>query len=126
MSKTRRITFIAMNIANYLLVLFAVLFYRFGGPLHIPFMLIAQPVLTAVNYFVAKKIPHLIILSINLLISTIIANVVSIYLYMQNICGDYETLLVGKYEVVIGSIYVIVLSLIAIGVKFATSKLKKG
>ena len=110
--------------ANYLLVLFAVLLYRLGGMLYIPVVLIAQSILTVANYSVAKKTSHLIILSVNLLISTIIANVTDIYLYMQNISADSETLLIGKYMVVIGAIFVVVISVIAICVKSNASKSK--
>ncbi|HCA05090.1 MAG TPA: hypothetical protein DEO32_04230 [Ruminococcaceae bacterium] len=124
MSQKEWIKFIAMNMANYLLVLFAVLLYRLGGMLYIPVVLIAQSILTVANYSVAKKTSHLIILSVNLLISTIIANVTDIYLYMQNISADSETLLIGKYMVVIGAIFVVVISVIAICVKSNAGKSK--
>lgn len=120
MKKNRLLLFAIMNLANYVLVLLACTLYGVGFGTALLF-LVLQPVLTAVNYIASEKTWQLIVLSVHLLISTLIANYMSVQLYYQNISSDSETLLVGKYAIIIGCVYVIILSAITIGIKAARS-----
>ena len=120
MKKNRLLSFALMNLANYVLVLLACTLYGVGFGTALLFFVL-QPILTAANYTVSKKTWQLIVLSAHQLISTTIANCTSVQLYYQNISSDSETLLVGKYAFIIGCVYVIILSVIAIGIKPARS-----
>ena len=102
-----------MNIINYVLVLLAFVLFRLGAGVSLFFLLI-QPALVFANYFFSQKIWQLFILSANLLLSTIIANMSAIQLYYRFVSSDFETLLVGKLAVVIGIVYVLILSFIAV------------
>ena len=63
------------------------------------------------------------ILAANLLASTIVANIVATLLYYHNISADDGTLLVGRWEVIIGCIYVAIISGIALLIKKLILKL---
>ena len=108
--------FLLMNAVNYVLVLLAFSLFRFGVGVSCLFLLI-QPALVFANYYFSKRIWQLVILSANLLLSTVIANMADVQLYYRFVSSDSETLLVGELEVIIGIIYVAVLSLIAIIIK---------
>ena len=98
------------------MVLLGVLLYRWGSPLLYPLFLLLQPALVLANYFVSTKIWQLSVLSVHLLISTIIANLLSTHLYAINIAAG-ETYTVGKAAAIIGCAYVIGLSIAAIIIK---------
>ncbi len=116
MKALKVVLFVLMNIANYVLVLLGVLLYRWGSPLLYPLFLLLQPALVLANYFVSTKIWQLSVLSVHLLISTIIANLLSTHLYAINIAAG-ETYTVGKAAAIIGCAYVIGLSIAAIIIK---------
>ena len=116
MKALKVVLFVLMNIANYVLVLLGVLLYRWGSPLLYPLFLLLQPALVLANYFVSTKILQLSVLSVHLLISTIIANLLSTHLYAINIAAG-ETYTVGKAAAIIGCAYVIGLSIAAIIIK---------
>ncbi len=124
MNKVKFSLFVAMNIINYVLVLFSVLFYTLGYRVF-PIFICTQLALTVVNHAVSENLKQQGILSINLLISTIAANILLTFLYMNNISADSGTLLVGKYAVVIGIIFVALSSLIAMSIKYKTNKKKQ-
>ena len=113
MSKVRSLLFILMNIACYVLVLIVVLLYASGGPLY-TIMLIVQGAFTVINAFVAKSQKQQIVLSANLLLSTIIANVTFTVLYLQNVGYSDETIALGRTATIIGSGFVIAVSIVAI------------
>ncbi len=114
-----------MNIGNYVLVLLAFLGFRLGAGICI-FFLLCQPALVVANYYVSKKIWQLVLLSVHLLISTIIANMASVQMYYQFISSDSETLLVGQIAVQIGIVYVAVISALAIIIKLLKNLQDKG
>lgn len=116
-SKARTSLFIVTLILNYILILFSVLFYRGGSPLIEPVLLISQGILTIINCIVSRNQIQFAILSANLLASTIVANIVATQLYYHNISADSETLLVGRWEVIIGCIYVAIISGLALLIK---------
>ena len=122
MKKLRFPCYIFAFIVNYILVFFAVLLYEQGGPVVYPIFLLTQPLLVLLNCLVSQKIGYFIFISLNLIVSTIIANIVGVWLYMSNVCGGSETILLLQYAVVIGCIYVIVLSIISFIVKTAILK----
>ncbi len=117
MNKFKFALFIVMNIVNYVLVVLACLLWRGGSPVTAPLFLVLQPVLVIANLFVSQKDWQFFVLSVHLLISTIAANAIGGLLYYWNIAPGSETLLVCKYEVAIGEIYVIILSIGAILIK---------
>lgn len=119
MKKLRFPCYVFALIINYILVLFAVLFYEQGGPVVYPIFLFTQAVLILFNCIVSQNVRQFVIISLNLIASTIIANVVDIWLYMTNICGGSETILLLQYAVVIGCGYVALLSIISFVVKLA-------
>lgn len=109
--------YIVTLILNYSLILFSVLFYRGGSPLIEPVLLISQGILTIINCIVSRNQIQFAILAANLLASTIVANIVATLLYYHNISADDGTLLVGRWEVIIGCIYVVVISGLALLIK---------
>ena len=114
--------YIITLILNYILILFSVL-YRGGSPLIEPVLLISQGILTIINCIVSRNQIQFAILAANLLASTIVANIVATLLYYHNISADDGTLLVGRWEVIIGCIYVAIISGIALLIKKLILKL---
>lgn len=119
----RFVLFVLMNIVNYALVLLGVLLYRGGGPVVYPLFLAVQPALVIANYYVSEKLCQIIVLSVHLLVSTIVSNLLQAHLYAIHIAGG-ETYTVGKVAAIIGSIYVITLSVVAIIIKHSLTKTK--
>ena len=117
--------FVLMNIVNYVLVLLGVLLYRGSGPVVYPLFLAMQPALVIANYFVSEKLWQIVLLSVHLLISTVFSNLLQAHLYAINIAAG-ETYAVGRVAAFIGSIYVIVLSVVAIIIKHSLGKNRKG
>lgn len=124
MSKIRFGLLVVTNIANYILLLFSILFYSLGYRIF-PIFICTQLAMTIINYAVSESLKQQGILSINLLISTVIANTLANLLYVKNISADGGTLLVGKYAVIIGSVFVAVISVIAMFFKYKTNKSKQ-
>ncbi len=124
MKTNRLLLFALMNLANYVLVLLACALYGIGFGIALLFFVL-QPILTAANYTVSKKTWQLIVLSAHQLISTTIANCTSVQLYYQNISSDWGTLFVGKYEILICFVYVIIISVLAIVIKAAKSSAQR-
>lgn len=114
--------YIVTLILNYSLILFSVLFYRGGGSLIEPVLLLSQGILTIINCIVSRNLIQFAILSANLLVSTIVANIVATQLYFQNISADDETLIFGWWALIIGCIYVVIISILAILLKKIISK----
>ena len=115
--------YIVTLILNYILILFSVLFYRGGSPLIEPVLLISQGILTIINCIVSRNQIQFAILAAHLLASTIVANIVATLLYYHNISADDGTLFVGRWEVIIGCIYVAIISGIALLIKKLILKL---
>lgn len=114
--------YIVTLILNYSLILFSVLFYRGGVLILYPLFLMSQFVFVIINCLISRKIYQFTILSVNLLISTIIANKVFPQLYSKNICGSSESYLVEHYALIFGCIYVVIISVLAILLKKIISK----
>ena len=109
--------YILVTLANYIPVLCAFLLYRGGGLLFWSVFITMQVLLVCLNYSTAGKKTVLLFFSANLLVSTIIANWLSIYLYYTYISSDAETILVGYAAIKIGVVFVLILSLISLGIK---------
>lgn len=122
MKKLRFPCYIFAFIVNYILVFFAVLLYEQGGPVVYPIFLLTQPLLVLLNCIVSKNMRQFVIISLNLIASTIIANIVAIMLYMINIHSDSVTILLLQYALIIGCAYVALLSIISFTVKTAILK----
>lgn len=114
--------YIVTLILNYSLVLFSALFYRGGALILYPLFLMSQFVFVIINCLISRKVYQFTILSVNLLISTIIANNVFSQLYSKNICGGSEAELVYRYALTFGCIYVVIISVLAILLKKIISK----
>lgn len=114
--------YIVTLILNYSLILFSVLFYRGGALIIYPILLMSQCVFVIINCLISRKVYQFTILSVNLLISTIIANNVFSQLYSKNICGGSEAELVYRYALTFGCIYVVIISVLAILLKKIISK----
>ena len=112
-----RLKYVIATAANYIPALCACLFFRGGGPVMFPLLIALQIILTLLNFFIANSKKPMIFLSANLFVSTIIANVLSTYLYYTNISSDSETILVGEWATIIGAGFVFILSLIFILLK---------
>ena len=115
--------YIVTLILNYILILFSVLFYRGGSPLIEPVLLISQGILTIINCIVSRNQIQFAILAANLLASTIVANIVATLLYYHNISADDGTLLVGRFDLIVGCIYVVIISGLALLIKKLILKL---
>lgn len=121
-SKARTSLYIVTLILNYILILFSALFYREGSSLIEPVLLLSQGILTVINCIVSRNQIQFAILSVNLLVSTIVANIVATQFYYHNISADNETLIFGWWALIIGCIYVVVISVLAILLKKIISK----
>lgn len=121
-SKVRTTLYIVTLILNYSLILFSALFYREGSPLIEPVLLMSQGILTVIICIVSRNLIQFAILSANLLVSTIVANIVATQLYYHNISADDETLIFGWWALIIGCIYVVIISVLAILLKKIISK----
>lgn len=121
-SKVWTTLYIVTLILNYSLILFSALFYREGSPLIEPVLLMSQCILTVINCIVSRNLIQFAILSANLLVSTIVANIVATQLYYHNISADDETLIFGWWALIIGCIYVVIISVLAILLKKIISK----
>ena len=115
--------YIVKLILNYSLILFSALFYRGGALILYPLFLMLQFVFVIINCLISRKIYQFTILSVNLLISTIIANKVFPQLYSKNICGSSESYLVEHYALIFGCIYVVIISGLALLLKRLILKL---
>lgn len=104
-------------LANFIPVLCGCLLFRGGAPLLWPLFIILQIILTCINYGVSDRKSDVLFLSSQLLISTIIANLLLTHLYYALISSDDETLIVGYAGGRVGVIFVLVLSLISLGMK---------
>ena len=122
-SKVRTTLYTVTLILNYSLILFSALFYREGSPLIEPVLLMSQGILTVINCIVSRNLIQFAILSANLLVSTIVANIVATQLYYHNISADDETLIFGWWALIIGCIYVVVISGLALLIKKLILKL---
>lgn len=108
---------IALTLANYIPVLCAYLFYQFGGPVIGPIFIACQLLISVLNYRCSGTKSELIYYCVNLVLSTIIANVLSTYFYYHRISSDTETLLVGGAALRIGLILVLAISIYSICLK---------
>lgn len=122
-SKVWTSLYIVTLILNYSLILFSALFYRGGSSLIEPVLLMSQGILTVINCIVSRNQIQFAILSGNLLVSTIVANIVATQLYFHNISADDGTLLVGRLDLIIGCIYVVIISGLALLLKRLILKL---
>ena len=113
----KKLKFIAITLANYVPVLCACLFYKGGAPVEWLLYIMLQIVLIVLNYALSNKRLELSFFNVNLFISTILANALSTYLYYHNVSSDSETPAVGELGVIVGAIFVFVLSLISILLK---------
>ena len=72
--------------------------------------IVGQILLINLNHTYSSKKSEYIFYSVNLVISTILANALSTYLYYRNIDSDPETRLVGEVGLYVGVIFVVVRS----------------
>ena len=114
--------YILVTLANYIPVLCGCLLFRGGAPLLWPLFIIMQILLVSLNYSTAKGILGVLFLNANLTVSTIIANWLFTHLYYTLISSDSETLIVGYVGGEIGTIFVLVLSLISVLIKALTGR----
>lgn len=110
----QKLKYLTITFVNYALVLCACLFYKDGAPLVWSIYITVQILLTVLNYIFSSKKSELIFYSVNLVISTILANALSTYLYYCNISSDLETLAVGELGLIVGVIFVVIMSLVSV------------
>lgn len=111
------VKYIFVTLANYIPVLCACLFYKGGAPVDWPIYIVAQIILIVLNHILSSKKMELICYDVNLIISTIIANGLSTYLYYWNISSDPETPAVGQLGLMVGVIFVLILTFISVLLK---------
>ena len=116
--------YILVTLANYIPVLCGCLLFRGGAPLLWPLFIIMQILLVSLNYSTANGKLGVLFLNANLLVSTIAANWLFVYLYYTLISSDSETVIVGYVGGEIGAIFVLVLSLISVLIKALTGRKK--
>lgn len=114
--------YILVTLANYIPVLCGCLLFRGGAPLLWPLFIIMQILLVSLNYSTANGKLGVLFLNANLLVSTIAANWLFVYLYYTLISSDSETVIVGYVGGEIGAIFVLVLSLISVLIKALTGR----
>lgn len=113
----QKLKYLKISLVNYALVLCACLFYKGGALLEWSIYITVQILLTVFNHILSSKKTELIFYSANLVISTILANALATYLYYRNISSDSETLLVGELGLIVGVIFVVILSLVSMLIK---------
>lgn len=116
---------ISVTLANYIPVLAACLFYKGGAPVEWPLYIVLQVLLVILNFIIANKRSMLIFFNINLLISTVIANKLSVYLYYTNISSDGMTLTIGDLGLIVGVVFVLIISLVSVLLKKKNTKNKE-
>lgn len=122
---TQKSRYITLTLINYIPVLLACLCFQ-AGAFVIWFLFIASQIMLVIfNSLFTDKISVLTFLSANLIVSTIIANLLSFYLYYWIISPSSETLLVGKLGMIVGVIFVLIISLVAILIKALIIKSQK-
>lgn len=109
--------YVLMLLANYLPVLFAVLFYRGGAPLVWPSLLLIHFMLAGANERVARSVKSLFFLSANLLLSTVITHALFTYLYCHNVSGDQLSWGLGGLGMWLGIAFVLIFSISFLVVK---------
>lgn len=103
-------------LANYIPVFIAYVLYELGIDIGLV-VFCFQILLWCLNYDVSKSRFSLAFLNLNLLISTYISFGLSTTLYYNNISSDGLTLAIGQLIQLIGSIFVLVVSVILVLVK---------
>lgn len=121
MTKKKLTTLILTALANFLPLIFGVVFYWSGFGVYI-FIFCLQKLLTVLNFVVSDNIKQLLILSANLMISTIATTIISTYLYMAKISPDSGTLLVGQIALIAGCIIVAIFTAIACLIKYLVKR----
>lgn len=121
----RVLKLVLTSIKNYSIVLFAWIFYTGDAPLNWSTFILIQLLFICLNYKIANNRINLVFLNINLLISTIVANVLLTNLLYNNISSDSETLAVGNFGLMVGIVFVLILSLIFVILKRKNSNKRK-
>lgn len=111
---------------NYIQILIALIFFYCGIGAAL-FILTFQFIFFIINYKKSENIKQLIILNINLLVSTILANIIWTMLFFIIISSgsDYMGLLLGYYITISGAVFVITGAIISVLLKLLLTKINK-
>lgn len=96
-----------------------------GGIIILLMFPVLQFLINIVNYKWTKKILPFVILNSAMLISTINSIEIIIKLYYSNISSDTETLAVGNFAVLVGIVFIIVMTLITVVCRIVSKKLNQ-
>ncbi len=109
----RKRDFILLTLAHYLPVLCAVLCYRLGAGIWFLLILLQIGLITQdKRRCPARK--HLAFVCGNLLLSTIVANDLSNWLYYTRVSSDNMTRWLGQTGPFVGAVFVLILSAVAL------------
>ena len=101
--------FIVINMLPFAL---NITMYRFGAPLEIVAFLPVFLVLTSLNYDFFDKTLHYVIIQFYLLVCMICSGYISTYLYYNNISSDHMTSGIGMGLVFLGTIIVVITTIV--------------
>ena len=86
---------------------------------------ILQILINSLNYKWANKVISYLFLNITMLFSSIASLEIMTKLYYNNISSDTETLAVGNFAVLVGIVFIILMTLISIVCQIISKKLNK-
>lgn len=89
----------------------------------IMFFPILQILINLLNYKWTKKVISYLFLNILMLISSITSIEISTQLYYNNISSDTETLAVGSFAVMVGVVFILIMTLISIICRIISNKI---
>ena len=89
--------------------------FLYEGGIAISLMLPAlQFLLNMLNYKWTKRLLSFIILNSAMLVSSVASIKINTWLYYNNISSDTETLAVGNFEVLVGIVFIVAMTLMSI------------
>ena len=96
--------------------------YSFGAPLEILMFPPVFAVLTFMNYNSFEKTLHYVMIQSYLLVCMFCSGCISTYLYYHNISGDNMTPAIGLLMILLGSVIVVITTVITSLVKIINNK----
>ncbi len=114
---------VLLILLNVLPVFLTLLLYPGGIILCFAFIPLQFLAVTA-NYRFSKKPQTLLLYDAVLLLSTIVSNLLLTRLYCTRVSADAETLAVGNVCLTVGVVFVLVLSILSVVIKFLSQKKK--
>ena len=96
---------------NYIPLIIWCVFYSYGANVAF-YMIPLQAVIAILNYRFSDGISDMLFLNGNLLLSTLLGIYINSFLYFKYICYDSEGELVRNFELMVGLVYILLITLV--------------